>query len=285
MPNLRIVYNNAADRAATIVASTTAGALAASNLQSNLKSEIWRSTGTTATLTLTWTAAETLACVALPFCNLTSAATIRVQCYTNTGDASPVLDTGAVAACPASASYGNDYGVTGNSNSFSRGGVNSFAYGGGAYADVWFAATVARKVVITLTDASNPDGYIEAARLVTGTYWTPERNVEYDSPKVSLQDDSKHSRSEAGDLMTERGIVYRKLAFDLSVMSNADRDSVWRILRTNGMSKPLFVSLTPDSTDVIDEQIYMIYGKLSSLSAMQYKFMGQYATSFQIEEI
>lgn len=284
MPNLRIVYNNAADRA-TVVASTTAGSLVAGNLQSNLKSEIWRSTATTATLTLTWATTETVACVALPFCNLTSSATIRVQCYTNTGDVTAVRDTGAVQACPASASYGNDYGVTGSANSFIRGGVNTFAFGGGAYADVWFTATPVKKIVITLTDASNPDGYIEAAKLVVGTYWTPERNVEYDSPKVSFQDDSKHERTDAGDLMTDRGVMYRKLSFDLSVMSNADRDAVWRILRSNGMYKPLFVSISPDSTDVVDEQIYMIYGKLSSMSAMQYKFLGMYATSFQIEEI
>lgn len=284
MANLRIVHNNATDRAATLVASTTAGSLAASNLQTNLKSEVWRSTSTTSTLTLTWANAETLACVALPLCNLTSAATIRAQCYTNTGDASPVLDTGAALACPTSASYGNDYGVTGANNAFVRGGANTFAYGGGAYAGVWFNAVAVKKVVITITDTTNPDGYIEASRLVVGTYWTPERNVAYDSPKVTVVDSSKNERSEAGDLITDRGIMFRRLEFDLAVMTNADRDSMWRILRKNGMSIPVFVSITPESTDVVDEQIFSIYGKLSAASSLQYKFLGQYATALQIEE-
>lgn len=56
MANLRIIYDNAADRA-TLTASTTAGALAATNLQRDEKAAIWRSTDTTATLTATWATA------------------------------------------------------------------------------------------------------------------------------------------------------------------------------------------------------------------------------------
>jgi hypothetical protein len=78
MPNLRIIYDNAADRAA-LTASTTAGALVAANLQTDNKGAIWRSTSTAARLTATWVNPELLSGVALPFCNLSSTSTVRAR--------------------------------------------------------------------------------------------------------------------------------------------------------------------------------------------------------------
>ena len=80
---IRILNNNAADRA-TLSASTTAGSLVVANLKTDYKSDVYRSTGTTATITATWTSNETIGVVVLPFCNLTATATIRVKLYTNT---------------------------------------------------------------------------------------------------------------------------------------------------------------------------------------------------------
>jgi hypothetical protein len=76
--NLRVVADNVAERA-TVAASTTAGVLAAANLLTTAKSEVWRATGTSARLGLAWAAAETFQAVALPFCNLSPTATMRVR--------------------------------------------------------------------------------------------------------------------------------------------------------------------------------------------------------------
>jgi hypothetical protein len=78
MPNLRIIYDNAADRAA-LAASTTAGTLGVANLQNNRKGRPWRATGTTARLGATWGAPERIGGVFLPFCNLSPTATMRVR--------------------------------------------------------------------------------------------------------------------------------------------------------------------------------------------------------------
>jgi hypothetical protein len=78
MPNLRIIYDNAADRAA-LTASTTAGSLGVANLQNNRKGRPWRATGTTARLGATWGAPERIGGVFLPFCNLSPTATMRVR--------------------------------------------------------------------------------------------------------------------------------------------------------------------------------------------------------------
>lgn len=275
MPNLRVVYNNAANRASALTASTTAGALAAGNLLTDLKTEVWRSTGTSADLTVTWGPNETVACAALAFTNLTSTATMRVRCYTNFGDASPVYDSGAVLCCPASLGFTAPWVTAG---------ANTFAYGGGVYAAVWFPAVSAQKVVITVTDTAGI-GYVEAARLIVGNYWSPDRNAESDSVQIVPKEDSKHSRSESGVLWTERGPVYKSLSFDLAYMTASDRNNMWKIARGNGMSTSMFISMVPESTDSYDEQIHSIYGRLSNLNPIQYKYSHLFSSKMQVEEI
>ncbi len=274
--NMRIVHDNAVDRSVSVTASSTAGALAASNLLTDFKTEVWRSTGTTATLEFTWATTETFSMFALPFSNLSSTATMRVQSYTLAGDTAPAADTGPILCCPVSLGFSAPWATAG---------ANTFAYGGGVYAAIWFAPRDAQKIVVTITDTANPSGYVEAARAVAGKYWSPERNVEWESPKMTVQEDSKQERSDAGTLWTDRGPVYRKLSFDLSIMSASDRNVMWKILRANGMSRPIYVCIWPEQDDAYDEQIYSIYGKLSNSSTLQYKFLDMHATSVVMEEI
>ncbi|MGW8391127.1 phage head spike fiber domain-containing protein [Pseudoduganella sp. HUAS MS19] len=84
MSNMRIVYDNAVSRA-VLTASSTAGALAPANLQVDSKASVWRSVGKTARLTAVWPAAEEIAAVALPFCNLSPSATMRVRISKESG--------------------------------------------------------------------------------------------------------------------------------------------------------------------------------------------------------
>jgi hypothetical protein len=164
-------------------------------------------------------------------------------------------------------------------------GVNAYAYGGAAYGCVWLNTIVAvKKIVIDVDDSSNPLGYIECSRLVTGSYWEPVYNAEY-GVEVGAGDLSKHERSDAGDLRTDRGAIYKTMSLDLNYMPAADRNAMWRILRGNGMSRPVYLSLVPQAQDAFEEQMFQIYGKLSRTSAMKYQFMNQYSSTLEIEEI
>jgi hypothetical protein len=275
MPNLRVVYDNAADRA-TVSASSVAGTLAAANLMTNIKSQVWRATDTSATLTLTWPSAEFAGCVALPFCNLGSTATMRVRGYTNVGDATPAFDTGANLACP--------YAPLGL---FGWGteplGCNAFAFGGGTYAVSWFEIAAVTKLVIDLDDPASPSGYVEAARLVTGGYWSPANNADW-SPKLSVQDSTVNTRNDAGDLVTDRGPQNRTLALSLSWLPPADRDQLMSILRGNGFAAPVFVSLFPQSDDPLQEQQHQIWGKLSDLGSIVNNFLSNYTGTITLQE-
>jgi len=131
---MRILYDNAADRA-TVTASTTAGTLVAANLKTDIKSSVWRSTAIPAAITLIWDDPEVCNAVVLPFCNLTSTATIRARGYTNASDPSPAIDTGALPACAYAPLGMWDWGIDAL-------GVNAYSYGGGTYALTWDGSTL-----------------------------------------------------------------------------------------------------------------------------------------------
>ena len=84
MSNLRVIYDNAADRA-TLSSSATQGTLGVSNLLSDIKSKVCRSTGTSLSVSAVWSTPETIGGVAMPFTNLSPTATARVRL---TGEAS-----------------------------------------------------------------------------------------------------------------------------------------------------------------------------------------------------
>ena len=273
--NLRIIYDNVID-SATLTASTAASGLPATNLQRDQKGLVWRSTGTTATLTATWTSVQTLSGVVLPFCNLSASATIRVRVYTNTGDTTPVRDTGTVSA--RAYAPGDIWGGAPSTS------VNAYSFGGGSYARCWFQSAVGRKLEITLTDSGNTSGYLEAARLVCGAYWSPAYNTNF-GVSIGYVDTSTQTRTESGNLVTTVKPIHRTLNFDLQWLTEADRERMLSILRGNGLRKPLFASVFPEDASAAKEQNYQLYGKMSGLNSITHPLYTVYSTSVSLEEI
>jgi hypothetical protein len=274
--NLRIIYDNVAD-SATLTASTTASGLTVNNLKTEQKGFVWRSTGTSATITATWSSAQTISGVVLPFCNLTSNATIQVRLFTNTGDATPVLNTGAQSA--------RAYTPQDVFGGFTQpAGVNAYSFGGGSYARSWFAATVARKIEVIINDAGNSSGYIELSRLVCGNYWSPTYNTEF-GLSLGYRDTSEQTRSESGNLITTNNTVHRTLNFNLNWLVDTDRTRMLSILRGNGLRKPLFVSIFPEDASLTKEQEFQIYGKLVNTNSITHPVYSVYTTTVDIEEI
>lgn len=276
MNNLRIVYSNSADTA-TITASTTAGGLVASNLVTDYKSEVWRSSSTSATLTATWATAQMLGVVSLPFCNFTSTATMRVRGYTEATDSSPFFDTTALLCCAYSPLGQWDWGAQPL-------GVNAFSYAGGAYATVWFTIAAVKKIVVDLVDTANTAGYLEAGRLVTGSYWSPSLNADYGA-SVSPVDSTKVERTDAGDPIKGRGHKHRVLALNLSEMSESDRSQCYNLLLGNGLARPVLISLYPESDTPQLEQAHQLYGSLNQLGAIAVPTFNRYSAPITVEEI
>lgn len=273
MPNLRIVSDNAIARAATLVASTTAGGLAATNLVSDKKSSVHRATSTSVTYTVTWSAAEPISCVALPFCNLSPTATMRVRAYASNGT-TVLYDSGSGLACPAPAQRPRGFTAAQA--------ASAYAYGGGACARRWFSPVSAFKLVIDVVDAANLQGYIEAACMVVGAVWSPQYNASATS--VSMVDRTEVSRSAAGDQLADPGTLSRKVPIDLRAMPEADRARFLDLVR-NSRAYPVLLSVFPEHPDVALERDFMLYGRRTKDSDIAYQFAGAYSTTLEVEEI
>lgn len=265
MPNLRIVYDNIADRATTLAASTTAGTLAASNMRTEYKSQVHRSTGTSVTYTLTWAANQKIGCVALPVTNLTTTATVRVRMYSDTGGSNLVWDSTVRSVTMQNISALASWSVPFN--------ANSFAYGGFTKVAVWNSnrPTNIRRCVIDLVDSSNPAGYIDCARIVIGDYWEPTFNAE-NGIQLDIVDTSSTVRTEAGDLVVDRNIQHEAIGLDFTLLPDTDKTDLLRIIKFVGTHKNMLLSVFPESTQ--DEQDYLIYGKRdnSSVNYFTYSF-------------
>lgn len=268
MPNLRVIHQNLADTA-TITANTTAGNYVASNMQTELKSQFHRTTGTTATYTLTWTTDQTVSAVVLPCTNLTASATIQVELQ-NSVNGQIAIQTPTTAA--SSTQIGQFTAPTGN----------LFAYGAVTKTAHWFtqAYTNVRKVIITLVDASNPAGFIDCSRIICGHYWSPTYNASREGLVLTVSDTSTTTRNDAGDLISEQGFVYDQLQLNLGVLTDADRDTLLGITRRRGISQNILVSVFPDNRTA-SELAYLVYGKRSN-SSINYILPGFTSTSLEI---
>lgn len=274
MPNLRVIYDNVAN-SSTLTASTTAGTLAASNMLTEAKTSVHRSTGTSVVYTMTWATAQKIGGVALPATNLTSTATIRVQLYSDTAGTTQIADSTTKSACPSAALGLYGWGASIN--------ANAFAFGGASKTAVWFTAqpTTVRRCVITLTDTSNPAGYIDCARIVAGPYWESGKNPDY-GVTAGTTDLTKTARAESGDALTTRGAQYQSMSLKLDEMSETSRAEFAKIIRSAGAYRNMFFSLLPDNATASAEQDHMIYGRRAN-GAFTFDYFNSFSTSVEID--
>lgn len=272
MANLRIIASNAARRA-TLAASSTADLLGVANLQTDKKSDVWRATGTTATISGTLPATESASGVAL-LGNFSPTTTKRVRLYSDAAATNQVLDTGVVQACPAPAIQLEGWPAAKA--------ASAYAYGGGAFARTWFAPTPFRAFIIDLVDTSNLQGYIEATHLVIGAYWSPAYNPK--SASTTDVDATTHYRSAAGDLMSRASTVHKRLPIELGSMPVEDRASLARILR-GSRAYPIFLSLCPGHADLELERDNTLIGKRMTDSEMVVQMAIRYGTKLDVESI
>lgn len=285
MPNIRIIYDNAADRA-NLSASSTAGSLAVSNLQNSIKGKVHRSVGLSVSYTLSWTTGETIGGVCLPATNLTGDATIRVRLYSDTAAAIQIADSGVQYACPGNTLDAWNWAEPLNSNATAYGqgnNANVFAYGDLSKVAVWFTEQYEVKAcIIDIIDyAGNASGYIDCSRLVVGRYWEPIRNVQNGSLQFEQVDLSEHMRTDAGDLLSSRSILHDRLRCDLAYLEERDRAQFMLIAKHRGTSGHVLVSVFPDGNNILSQD-YTIYGKFTNYSTAQ-QLYGFYSIPLEIE--
>jgi len=279
--NLRVIYDNLIDLSGTTVVPTSSevATYPISNLKRDAKSQTWRSNNKIVTLTVTFPNTRTISGVFLGFTNLTSAAKITVTATGVSSGTNPSA-LGAV-LCRPWADSAWDTAYTG-------GGNNSYGYGAGSHARVWFSQEVTCTGLTIAIDDNNTlqtNSYLEVSRLIVGKYWSPKYNTEF-GLEVGVKDLTTQSRTQSGDLISTRGPRFKTLNFNLNWLTYTDRTVFVNLLKTAGLSRPLLVSLFPNNSDDYEaEQLYQIYGKLTDTPGITHPMFSVYASSVTIEEV
>jgi len=271
MSNIRILYNNVADLA-TITSFTSVGSpMDETNLSSEIKTEVWRSTTLTPYIIHDWDVnVQSINCVILPCTNLTSSSTIRVRLY----DVADVLlyDSTVIPAVLSSDIYSGTQTYN----------VNLFPYGFLSKTAVWLPSTITNvsNMRIDLSDTSNTAGYIDCSRILAGVYWEPTYHIE-NGIQLNIVDESSTSRTNAGNLISDRGFIFDKISFNYALLTEADKSTLANIIRSVGVHKNFFISVFSGSSSGTEEHDYMIYGKRTN-SALTYKIFGFYNHSMEM---
>jgi hypothetical protein len=297
--NLKIVYQNVVELA-TLAASSTIGSLNVSNLKKEQRSYIWRSApagSSTVRVNLRLDDIPTLPSgidtIVGTFTNLTVNATITVLGYTFT----PVLDGTVGSPTIDGTATGTPLWSSGPIScrpySSNKDSVNyttlSTSYGLSADTIRVFlpepVPTSVTCLIIQINDTGNTNQNISMSHLIVGASWTPIYNTGYG---ISLQtsDSSTNNRTESGDLITKYGVTYNSLKFDLTWLTDSDRQIMEKICKRVGLRKPVFVSLFPNNIlDYEKERSYQIYGKFKNLNAITHPTLNFYSSTVEIEEL
>lgn len=262
MANARILATNIADFAGISASPALVTTLPETNLQTQQRKRTARSTSTASQdIKLSWSGAQRVNMVALRYHNLTAAAQMRVRTYTDSAWTTGLVDNAAA----------NCFGYTGFSNydvltdADFRLLKNSARY--------ITLATNVQSMIITVTDAANPDGYFDISRLFVGEYFEFTYQFQYGAIPLATQDFSIQARADSGTLITEKREKARKFDLNQGLLTAADWPEILSIYRRCGLDKDLWLSIFPGDGTYL-EAWYQSAVKFESMPAMDRHFPG-----------
>lgn len=152
-------------------------------------------------------------------------------------------------------------------------------YGGVKYVAVYYTqASPTTSFSITFSRAVN------VSRFIIGNYWSPKYNTSY-GISVGYSDSSVKDRLQSGDQYITVMPRNKVMQFDLQYLDESEKFTLFDILRGISVTKPIFISAFPSDTYQDKEQMYSIYGRLSTPPNMSYHTYTMYASSLQFDEV
>jgi hypothetical protein len=256
-----------------------AASLPPGNLQLEGRARVARTVGVSGDRLIEgeWASAKALSACVLYRTNLTSQATWRLQCWDAVGQSGNlVYDSTTVKALPALGFGEFPFGTI-------PWGASVFTGWGKPFAVLWFPPTLVRSFRLTLSDTGNPDGYIEAKRLVLGSYFEPSINVSY-GVDCRWESDSEQARTQGGSIRTDRRAIYRVLTGALGWLSAAERARWMEIARRAELSSEIFVSVFPEA-GASTERDYAMLGKFTKMPSLNHHRVDLWGSQFEISEV
>ena len=247
--------------------STEVAALPSENVLNEQPSRVWRTTSDTTQQIIVDLGALTTVNVnfaALLWTNLTTAASIRCRfgpTLVSIGGGTPTFDSGTITPITqAQVDMGRQHYV-------------GFDTDGGA---------VTRYLKFEISDAANPDGYIQAGRILLGNAWQPAINMQYGNA-FGFVDKSRKTRSLGSRLSTLHIPAYLEADFTLGFQSEAEMmDSALPLDHDINAKLDMVYVSDPASTY---KHGSIIHGKMSKLSPIVNPRYGIYQKKYNVEEM
>jgi hypothetical protein len=282
MSNLFLGWPNRIDEAALSGGAWLSG-LPLANLKERALSKVCRSvnasTGSTV-IDLDLGQARSLRALALQNHNLSQAGSWRVRLGSSAG-ASDIY----------SGSYQSAWSLSFDSGQLEWGGNNWWdgmvdddyirhPYIAPMTLPTWYSA---RYVRIEISDAANPDGYIQMGRIFVGSGFVPALGARYGLSE-GWDDVSRLDYTLSGVLVADIGRRRRWAKFELGYIRQADEvPIVHEMLRRLGTAGE--VLYLPNTSNWQDCQRYGFVGRLREMSAIEYPYVNARSIGLVIEEL
>lgn len=267
MSNIIFGYDNLVELA-TLTGGTWETNLPENNLKTDKLAELAQTTTDDAvTIVATFSADQTLGCIALANHNFSSACEIDIVVKNSSG--------GAIEAVSGLSPYIDP----------SRNNILC-----------WFMeanAATARSVEITITNTSNPNTFLSIGRLFIGKQFELERNADYGNAAHGKIDLSDSTKSISGVKWSRTRAKLRTASIGIGSISESQMLIVDDLMQLSGTTEDVIYAYTrPAYTDISgvlhqDELSYKrtFIGNLTSLDAINTPFFGRYSAQFSIEEL
>lgn len=275
MSNLRLIVENQGDSATLTASPAVVATLPVTNLQIAPRSKVLRTTSTAdQVINGDMGAAFVADGFSLARHNLGTQATVKLRLFDGANQTgSVVYDSGDVAVSEPIAAGVFILGVD--------------AWGDKA-SDIdvifthWFTPTAYRSFEITLSDAANPDGYLQAGRMFLGLSLAPEINYAWGA-KLEWVEDTKLERTAAGSLRSEGVQPFRRFSIDLNHLTVSDRERFSAAFRRIGKRQDILIAGYPGApgAQAID---YTLVAKLTQGNSYSASHPGQFKAPFTFEE-
>jgi len=275
--NLRMIIKNEIDASSIAVVPAAVATLPVTNLQDPTRARVWRSPNATdQVLTGDFSAATHCSGLALLRHNLTSAAQWKLELFDGAGQTgTTVYNSGLIAALDAKSLGELDWGVEPL-------GASVFTGWALAFSNLWFDTAAALSWRLTISDNTNPDGYIEASRLFMGRYLSPSTNMSY-GVDVRWDEDTKQESTDGGTLRSDASDPYRLLTFSLNWINEIDRPAFMEAMRKTGRRKDFFISCYPMQGGQL-ERDYAMAAKITRMPNMPHNRHRNYQMNFLMRE-
>jgi len=144
----------------------------------------------------------------------------------------------------------------------------------------FWTASARRYWRFLITDAANPDAYIEIGRVFLGTYLEPARSFGLRFTE-NLIDTSTNYFSFGGQSYGDEGIVYKTYEINIPYITNAERDNFITFQDTVKKFKPFYFVFDEDDLTSLDP----IYCVLDSDIGCNHLITYNWAINFSIREV